>query len=401
MAARIDAQTPAPADELVFGVILVGAQDDQGWSQAHYEGGLQAEIALSGTRMLVYEGLNPTDSPNVTLGGVVGSMVSQGARVIFTTSDTFEGDTNLVAAQFPDVAFVMISGDDVLTGEAPPNVSNIFAQMEWGKMIAGCAAALMTETGQIGYLGPLINDETRRFAASAHLGARHCFERFRQRPIEELTFSVTWIGFWFNIPGQTLDPSVVAREFFDSGADVVISGIDTNEALRVAGERTEAGDRVFAVPYNYNDACSLAPAACLGVNYFQWDSVYIDVLEQVQAGTWRQQWSWLPPDWRVVNQQFAEDLAGLTADDGELVLSTVNFRPGQGLTGNAAARLQSFTLDLTRYDTNPFVPQSFALWTGPLRFQDGSLLADDNQFVDVLDVWYLPQLLEGMIGASE
>ena len=53
--------------------------------------------------------------------------------------------------------------------------------MEYGKMMAGCAAALTTQTGQIGYLGPLINYETRRLAASAYLGARHCYESMPAR----------------------------------------------------------------------------------------------------------------------------------------------------------------------------------------------------------------------------
>ncbi len=44
-------------------------------------------------------------------------------------------------------------------------------KMEYGKMIAGCAAALTTQTGKIGYLGPLINDETRRLSDSVYLGA--------------------------------------------------------------------------------------------------------------------------------------------------------------------------------------------------------------------------------------
>jgi simple sugar transport system substrate-binding protein len=44
-------------------------------------------------------------------------------------------------------------------------------KMEYGKMIAGAAAALTTQTGKIGYLGPLINDETRRLTAAAYLGA--------------------------------------------------------------------------------------------------------------------------------------------------------------------------------------------------------------------------------------
>ena len=66
-----------------------------------------------------------------------------------------------------------------------PNLSNIMGKMEYGKMIAGGAAALTTQTGKIGYLGPLINDETRRLAASVYLGARYCLDRVpeaRTRP---------------------------------------------------------------------------------------------------------------------------------------------------------------------------------------------------------------------------
>jgi len=47
----------------------------------------------------------------------------------------------------------------VLQGKAPPNEGNIWGKMEYGKMIAGCAAALSTKAGKIAYLGPLINDD--------------------------------------------------------------------------------------------------------------------------------------------------------------------------------------------------------------------------------------------------
>jgi len=35
--------TEVPAEEFVFGVVLVGPKNDHGWSQAHYEGGLYIE----------------------------------------------------------------------------------------------------------------------------------------------------------------------------------------------------------------------------------------------------------------------------------------------------------------------------------------------------------------------
>jgi simple sugar transport system substrate-binding protein len=169
-------------------------------------------------------------------------MVADGATLIFTTSDEFEEDTLTVAEQHPDITFINISGDDALTGEAPANLGNLMGRMEDMKAIAGCAAALATQTGGIGYLGPLINFETRRLAASAYLGTRYCYENYRDASADDLDFTVTWIGFWFNIPGVTLDPTEVTNSFFDTGADVVMSGIDTTEGIDVSGQRAAQGD---------------------------------------------------------------------------------------------------------------------------------------------------------------
>lgn len=376
----------AAQDEIVFGVVLVGPQNDRGWSQAHYEGGQYVEANLPGSRMVVFESLNAADAPETTLADVVTEMVDQGAQVIFTASDAFEEDTVAVAESFPDTVFINISGDDVLTGEAPPNVGNLMGQMEWGKMMAGCAAGLATETGSIGYLGPLINGETRRLASSAYLGARYCYETYRGGNPEDLTFTVTWIGFWFNIPGVTLDPTEETNTFFDSGADVVISGIDTTEAIVIAGQRRAAGESVYGIPYDYIGSCEEAPEACLGVPYFHWGPDYLSIISSVADGTWAPEWNWVGPDWSDINNPDT---------------SAVGFVTGPALSEENAASLNEFIANLASYATNPLVPTSFALWQGPLSLQDGTELAGEGEVVDVLDVWYLPQLLQGMVGASE
>ncbi len=376
---------PAAAqDEFVFGMVLVGPDDDRGWSQAHYEGGLYVEENVPGARMIVFESLNPADAPETTLLDVVTEMVDQGAQLIFTTSDAFEADTNDVALAFPDVIFINISGDDVLNGTAPANLGNLMGQMEWGKLIAGCAAGLTTQNGNIGYVGPLINGETRRLAASAYLGARHCYELAGGSP-DELSFTVTWIGFWFNIPGVTLDPTEETNTFFDGGSDVVISGIDTTEVIVIAGQRRAQGEDVYAVPYDFEGACAEAPEACLGVPYFHWGPEYVRLVEAVSAGSWEQAWDWVGPDWSDLNNPDT---------------SAIGFLPGEGLSEEASATLDTFIADLTAYATSPLTSGGFALWTGPLTLQDGTVLADAGQVVDPLDVWYLDQLLEGMVGAS-
>jgi simple sugar transport system substrate-binding protein len=143
----------AQDEEFVFGIVLVGPKNDQGWSQAHYEAGLRIEENVPGTRMLLFESLNTADSPETTLLDVATDMVDQGARVIFTTSDEFEEDTDTVAAEFPDVVFINSTGSRVLEEVSPPNVGNVNGQLEWMKAVSGCAAALATQTGKIGYLG--------------------------------------------------------------------------------------------------------------------------------------------------------------------------------------------------------------------------------------------------------
>jgi simple sugar transport system substrate-binding protein len=232
--------TPALAqNELVVGFVLVGPQNDKGWSQAHFDGSEYLVKNVPGVKKIVVDKVNPGDRPNVTLEQIVENMVQQGAKLIFTTSDDFGADTLKAAEKFTDVTFIHVSGSAVLEGKAPKNLGNVMGKMEYMKMVAGCAAALKTETKSIAYLGPLINDETRRLAVSVYLGARYCYQNYRQADPKELKFEVKWIGFWFNIPGVTLDPTQVANEFFDTGADVVVSGIDTTEALVVAGQRDD------------------------------------------------------------------------------------------------------------------------------------------------------------------
>jgi len=370
-----DGMTEEP---LKFGMILVGPKNDRGWSQAHFEGGVYVEENLEGAEMIVFESLNPADKPEATVESVVDEMVADGAKLIFTTSDEFEEDTLSVAEKYPEVTFINISGDDALTGEAPANLGNIMGRMEDLKAVAGCAAALATETGHLGYLGPLINFETRRYTAAAYLGAKYCYESYRGMDPTELQFTVTWIGFWFNIPGVTLDPTEVTNNFLDTGADVVLSGIDTTEGIDVTGQRASEGEAVWAVPYDYEGACENAPDICLGVPYFNWGPSYLEAAAAVQDGTWEQSWVIADPYW--------DDL---TNND----LTGVGWIMGTGLSDDLKANLENFIAGLASGDID--------VWVGPINLQDGTEFVASGDSPSYEEIWYLPQLLEGMEGPSE
>jgi simple sugar transport system substrate-binding protein len=396
-------------DDVIFGVILVGPEDDRGWSTSHYEAGLYVEENLPGSQMLLFESLNPADSPETTLMDVVEIMVEDGATVIFTTSDSFEEDTNGVAAAFPDVTFINITGSNAIQSssvvegdhaiehalpELPsPNVGNFNGYMELPRMIAGCAAALTTESGGIGYLGALINPETRRLAASSYLGARYCADNYRDDISgDDISFEVVWIGFWFNIPGVTLDPVEVATGFLDGGAEAIISGIDTTEAITVAGQYTDEGNISYGVPYGNVNGCAEAPASCIGAAFYNWGPAYLDVVNRVVDGSWSQEFNWVEPKWDEINED------GYYTDADE---SVIGFKLGDALTPEVIEDLNAFAAEIEAFQTDPMHEGEMFLWSGPLNLQDGTVLAEEGKAVSLLDVWFLPQLLEGMTGASE
>jgi len=367
----------AAAKPYIFGLLLVGPYNDHGYSQAHFEGGQYVEKNVPGTKMIYIDKVNPADRPGVTIPQLVDDMVEKGAKLVIANSDDMKDGIREAAVQHPDIHFVHVSGDDVLTGKAPKNLANIFGRMEYGKMMAGFVAAMTTKTGKIGYLGPLINEETRRLASSAYLGARYAWEKVLKKNPKDLTFQVTWIGFWFNIPGVTADPTQVSQNFYNTGFDVVISGIDTTEAVTVAKQKVKEGKQVWAIPYDYVGACEGGSSVCLGVPYFNWGPGYVGLVKKSMKGPWKSEWTLLGPDWKDINNH---------------ATTTVGFMEGDALAPNVKKELKAFIGGLGS--------KKVQLFKGPLRYQDGTVFLKDGEVATDKQVWYLPQLLEGMLGSS-
>jgi simple sugar transport system substrate-binding protein len=374
---QVPEKAEVPAEKFIFGMLLVGPFNDHGWSEAHFDGGKYVEQIIPDSKMIYIDKVNPADRPGVTITQLVDDLVEKGARLVIANSDDMKDGIREAARMHPEIHFIHISGDDVLTGKAPENLANLMGRMEYGKMMAGFAAALTTKTGKIGYLGPLINEETRRLAASCYLGARYAWEKVLKRDPNKLKFHVTWIGFWFNIPGVTADPTQVAQNFFNTGYDVVISGIDTTEAVVVGGQKRKEGKKVWAIPYDYVGACEGGSEVCLGVPFFNWGPGYVQFIKESIAGNWESKWLWLGPDWANINDTHT---------------STVGFAAGPALSDAVSQQLNAFTKDLGSGKLN--------LFTGPMYYQDGSIFLKDGETANDEKIWYMEQLLKGMKGQS-
>jgi simple sugar transport system substrate-binding protein len=381
--APVAADTPAASTgaDFTVGMILVGPQNDKGWNEAHIEGSKYVMENAPDVKFEYVDKVNPGDRPNVKGSQVADDLIAKGAKLIIFNSDDFKDDALETAKKHPDTTVIHASGDYAWKeGENfkdQPNLGNLMSRMEPGWMIAGCASALGSESGKIGTVGPLINEETRRYASSAYLGAKYCWENYRKMDPQDLEFKVTWIGFWFNIPGVTLDPTKVADDFYNGGYDVVMSAIDTPEVAVQGKKAAEAGKPVNYHHYDYRGGCELAPDICLGVHYYNWGPGYLDIIKKVQAGDYQSTWTWAEADWSDLNNPDT---------------SAFGYIKGQALNAEHQSFLDMFIKGLG--------DGSIDLWTGPINFQDGTPFLADGEKATDQQIWYLPQLLEGMTGPS-
>ena len=112
--------------------------------------------------------------------------------------------------------------------------------------------------------------------------------------------------------------------------------------------------------------------------YFNWGPSYLETVTAVGDGSWQQSWVW--------NEAYWDDLTDNTR-------TPVGWVDGPGLTGDMQSNLADFIAGLASGEIN--------VWTGPLNLQDGTEYIGDGTAATDEEIWYLPQLLEGMEGPSE
>jgi simple sugar transport system substrate-binding protein len=115
---------------------------------------------------------------------------------------------------------------------------------------------------------------------------------------------------------------------------------------------------------------------CLGVPYFNWGPAYAATVKTAANGKWKQDFQWNGPDWKDINNP----------DTG-----AVGFTKGQGLSPDASTKLDQFISQLAG---------GLNLWKGPINLQDGTSYLAGGVAATDQQIWYLPQLLQGMEGDS-
>ena len=244
--------------------VYVGPIGDGGWTYAHDVGRKHAAKTL---------GIHTAYVENVSEGAeaeqVIRGLARKGFDLVVATSFGYMDAVQAVASEFPRCKFLHISGHK----NNERNFGNIFGAMESMKYLAGMIAgarAMADGKTRLGYIAPFPIPEVVRLGNALMLGIG--------QTCPGCTLEIRWINSWFD-PTKERE---AAESLLKQGAHVVITGADTPGPIIAAKD-----NKKWAIGYDSENACAVAPAHCLTTPYWDWGTAYVDVFRRIQAGTWK------------------------------------------------------------------------------------------------------------------
>jgi basic membrane protein A len=124
-------------------MLLPGQIDDNGFMEAGYNGLLRIEDEF-GAKIEYMDGIQPVRED---LEAALRKLAEQSPDMVIAHGGQNNEATATVAAEFPDVRFVVVQGN--VTG---PNLSSYEVLQEESAWLGGAAAGLLTESGVVGHI---------------------------------------------------------------------------------------------------------------------------------------------------------------------------------------------------------------------------------------------------------
>ena len=136
------------ADALKIGVLIPGSKSDKGWMESGYDGMMAAEKKYGSKVKVNYiENVQFADMPQALV-----QLASANVMVIGVGGQT-QASVFKVAPRFPKVKFAVVGGND--DPARPANVSIYDVRQAEIAFVAGAAAAMLSKTGGVNYIGGL------------------------------------------------------------------------------------------------------------------------------------------------------------------------------------------------------------------------------------------------------
>ncbi|MCZ7545410.1 MAG: BMP family protein [Anaerolineae bacterium] len=257
-------------EPLRVAVVMPSTADDLAWSQALVDSLAAVQEALGGEDALVVDiSENLWQVPDAI--EAIGDYAAQGYDIVFAHGTQYGGPLFDLAPDYPDVSFAWGTASD--TGE-DQGLTNIFpyeARAEQGGYINGVIAALLTQTGVVGIVGPVPAGDALLYIDGFRVGVMEANSDMGL----EVEVPVIYTGSF----GDTAGAAEAARTLIAAGADIL-----TGSAQQVPGvieAIEEAGGLYMATQVDQAEGW---PDTVLIAQVFDWNDVILDMIAQRQAG---------------------------------------------------------------------------------------------------------------------
>lgn len=223
-----DTSSSAPASDVKVGLAYdIGGRGDQSFNDAAATG-LDKAADEFGIETNEAEAAN--GEPESAKEERLRALASAGFNPVIAVGFAYSGAVKKVAGELPDTQFAIID-DAAATGD---NIANLLFAEEQGSFLVGAAAALKSESDNIGFVGGVDVPLIHKFEAGYEAGAKEVNPDIEIQ-VKYLTQPPDFSGFGDPAKGKT-----AAAGMFDKGADVVYqaaggSGGGVFEAAKDAG----------------------------------------------------------------------------------------------------------------------------------------------------------------------
>ena len=250
------------AGETTFKVALClsGAANDMGWCQVAYEG-LKLLESEYGCETAYTENLTPDD-----IEAAFADYAASGYDVVIGHGYEFGDPAIEVAESYPDTRFIVTEGE-----VSADNVASYVTKCEEGGYVMGMLAASMSESGKVGFVGPIQGASLVKIMNGFEDGAREINPDIEVQTAWTGSFTDTALG------------KEAARAMIDNGVDVI--GHCANESgTGCINAAKEAG--VYATGDSY-DQNSLAPQTVISSSVYHIPHVIELAFQTVADGSFK------------------------------------------------------------------------------------------------------------------
>jgi basic membrane protein A len=256
----MEATPMAPMEPLRIAIVAPSASNDLAFTQSIVDAVNVIVAEHPGTEVAVTDGTFIVDDAAAAIRGYA----DEGYDLVIAHGSQYGGSLEEIAGDFPDTAFAWGTSADTF---GLSNVSAYTAASDQGGYVMGVVAALLSQSGVIGVVGPIEVGDAKLYVDGFHNGAV---------ATGDVTVNINYIGSFSDVALA----SEAAQAHIASGADVL-----TGSAQMVVGAVGVAqANGVFWFGTQANQT-TLAPDLVVASQVYKWEVVLRQILADHAAGT--------------------------------------------------------------------------------------------------------------------